>query len=125
MPVELRWHPSLPVLLATYTGSISIKEYYKMCEERLTMLRKGPDRAILLADVQRLDGFPDLEPSQRGDNILLHEKIARTLIVLDSGFFRRLSRSIVPDPEGGYPVRLFGNVEEALAEAQTLARQSG
>jgi hypothetical protein len=125
MPVELRWHPKQPVLLATYTGSISIKEYYTMCDERLAMLRQGPDRAILLANVQQLDEFPDLEPMQRGENILLHERIVRILIVLDSSFFRRLSRSMVPDPEHGYPVRLFGDREEALAEAQTLARRLG
>ena len=125
MPVELRWHPSLPVLLATYTGSISIKEYYKMCDERQAMLRKGPQQAILLVDVQHLAEFPDLEPSQRGENILLNEKIARTLIVLDGGFFRRLSRSIVPDAGRGYPVRLFGDVEEALAEAKALAGRLG
>jgi hypothetical protein len=125
MPIELRWYPSLPVLLATYTGSISLKEYRKMCEDRLAMLRKGPDRAILLADVQRLDEFPDLEPSQRCENILLHEKVARTLIVLDGGFFRHLSRSMVPDAEQRHPVGLFGDVEEALAEARTLADQLG
>ncbi|HVO70771.1 MAG TPA: hypothetical protein VMT24_12040 [Aggregatilineaceae bacterium] len=125
MPVELRWHPKLPVLLATYTGVISVKDYYAMCDGRLDMLRKGPDRAILLADVQSLEGFPDLEPSQRGENILLHEKIARTLIVLDSSFFRRLSRSMVPDPEQTYPVRLFSTVEEALVEAKTLSSQLG
>ena len=125
MPVELRWHPKLPVLLASYTGSISIKEYYKMRDERLAMLRKGPDRAILLADVQHLDEFPDLEPTQRGENILLDEQITRTLIVLDSDFFRRLARSMVPDPDRRYPVRVFGDMEEALAEAQTLARRSG
>jgi hypothetical protein len=125
MPIELRWYPSLPVLLATYTGSISLKEYRKMCEDRLAMLRKGPDRAILLADMQRLDEFPDLEPSQRCENILLHEKVARTLIVLDGGSFRHLSRSMVPDTEHRHPVGLFGDVEEALAEARTLADQLG
>jgi hypothetical protein len=111
----------MPVLMATYTGVISVKEYYTMCDGRLDMLRKGPDHAILLADVQSLEGFPDLEPSQRCENILLHEKIARILVVLDSGYFRRLSRSMVPDPEQRYLVRLFSTVEEALAEAKTLA----
>jgi hypothetical protein len=115
----------MPVLLATYTGVISVKEYYAMCDGRLDMLRKGPERAILLADVQSLEGFPDLEPSQRCENILLHEKIARILIVLDSGYFRRLSRSFVPDAEHRHPVGLFGAVEEALATAKSLASQLG
>ena len=115
----------MPVLMATYTGVISVKEYYAMCDGRLDMLRKGPDHAILLADVQSLEGFPDLESSQRCENILLHEKIARLLIVLDDSFFRRLSRSMVPDSEQKYPVGLFSTVEEALAEAKSLASRLG
>ena len=117
MPVELQWHPALPVLVATYSGMLSAKEYYAMCDRRLKMLLDGPEQVILVADTQPMEGFRDALAVDLRENILLHDKVYCTLIVLAEDLHHKLARAMLSDR---YPVQFFPDSSAALDFAETL-----
>ena len=122
MPVDLEWHPSLPVLVATYKGTLSAKEYDKMCEERAKMLKSGPSQVILFADTRQMQAFPDAEIAQRRESVMRHRKVVRTLVVLEDTLYRRVQRSLIDDQDDGFPVSFYSDADQALVEAQALAQ---
>jgi hypothetical protein len=125
MPVELEWHPSLPVLVATYKGTLSAKEYDKMCDERAKMLKAGPSQVILFADTRQMQAFPDAEIAVQRESVMRHGKVVRTLVVLDDRLYRRIRRSLLDDKADGFPVSFYADPDQALVDAQTLAQQLG
>lgn len=123
MPVDLEWHSSLPVLIATYRGTLSAKDYDKMCDERSKMLKGAPSHVILVADTRQMQSFPEAEAAERRESVMLHAKITHTLVVLNMGLYQRLSRSIIADQDYSFPVSFFSDADRALVEAQILARR--
>lgn len=122
MPVSLEWHTSLPILQATYKGILSANEYYTMCRQRSDMLNKGPGRIVLVVDAQRMEGFPDAGVVKRGEDISLHDRVYRTLIVLPEDLYRRVSRAIVADDN--LPVWFYSTVDGARETAERLVAHS-
>ncbi len=123
MPVDLEWHPSLPVLVVTYKGSLTAKEYDKMCDERTKMLKSGPSQVILFADTRQMQAFPDAESAVLRESVIRHAKVIRTLVVLEDKLYRRIKRSLLDDKEDGYPVSFYSDADLALIDAQTLVQQ--
>lgn len=123
MPVDLEWHPSLPMLVATYKGTLSAKEYDKMCEERAKMLKSAPSQVILVADTRQMQAFPDAEIAERRESVMRHGKIVRTLIVLNDGLYRRVQRSLIADKDYAFPVSFYADADHAMTEAQALAQR--
>jgi hypothetical protein len=118
MPVRLEWHTSLPVLQATYNGILSAKEYYAMCRQRSDMLDRGPEQIVLVVDAQRIENFPDAATVERGENVLWHPKVYRTLIALPEDLYLRLARAVIADNE--LPVHFYPGIDRALDAAETL-----
>ena len=125
MPVALEWHPDLPVLLATYSGDLSIKDYRTMLDQRLRMVADGPDQIIFVADTRQFDTFSDSRNGQLGENILIHDKVAHTFVILEGEFYRRLLRAMRTDLTLNYAVYFFDSVDQALSAAQTQAKKFG
>jgi hypothetical protein len=122
MPVELTWHPSLPVLQATYTGVLKANEYTAMCDKREKLLAGGPDYTILVVNTQDFDTIADPPPPYR-PNILKHERVYCTLIVLQETLYTNLARTFRVASESPYPVRFFRSLDAALQHAESLAQQ--
>ena len=119
MAVHLEWHTSLPVLQATYLGALSANEYRAMCRQRSELLKSGPEQIVLVVDMQQMEGFPDSDAVERQENILLDDRVYRTLIVIPEDLYSRLSRAILVDQQ--LPVHFFSNIDQALDEAETLS----
>jgi hypothetical protein len=122
MPVSLEWHPSLPILQATYKGILSANEYFAMCRQRSEMLEKGPGQIVLVVDAQQMEGFPDAGTAKRGEDVSLHDRVYRTLIVLPEDVYRRVSRTIVTDDS--LPVWFYSTIDRARDTAETLTARS-
>jgi hypothetical protein len=118
MAVHLEWHTSLPVLQATYQGALSANEYRAMCRRRSELLNRGPDQIVLVANMQQLEGFPDSAAVERHENILLDDRVYRTLIVIPEDLYSRLSRTVLSDDR--LPVHFFSNIDQALDVAESL-----
>jgi hypothetical protein len=118
MPVSLEWHPSLPVLQATYKGILSVSEYRAMCRQRSDMLEEGPEQIVLVVDTQQMEGFPDAGTEARGEDVLLYDRVYRTLIVLPEDLYRRVSRTIVTDDS--LPVWFYSTIDQAHDAAEGL-----
>jgi len=125
MPVELEWFPSLPVLVATYRGTLTAKEYDKMCDERTRMLRSGPSQVIVFADTRQMQSFPDAEIAVQRESVMRHSKVVRTLVVLNDGLYRRIRRSLIEDSDDGFPVTFYSDADQALLDARSLAQALG
>ncbi len=120
MPVELTWHPSLPVLIATYTGLLSSQEYRQMFDQRQDMLEAGPEKVILLADLRGLEGFPAASAVDLCRNILMQAKVRCVLVVIPDDLYRSVSRAILDPARQGLRAYVFSNFDQALACAETL-----
>lgn len=125
MPVQLEWHPSLPVLISTYTGNISQDDYQSMYKRRQAMLQEGPAQVILLANTQQMDAFPDAHKTRRGENIVFHKKVYKTFVVFKPDLHRSLRRAITETEVYDLPIAFFRDEDSALAEAETLSQQLG
>ena len=121
MPVELTWHPSLPVLQATYTGALKANEYTAMCDKREKLLAGGPDHTILVVDTQAFDTLVESPPYR--PNILKHERVYCTLIILQETLYNSLARTFRVASESPYPVRFFKSLDAALQHAESLAQE--
>jgi hypothetical protein len=118
MAVHLEWHTSLPVLQATYQGALSANEYRAMVRRRSELLSRGPDQIVLVANMQQMEGFPDSAVAERHGNILLDDRVYRTLIVIPEDLYTRLSRTVLSDSR--LPVHFFPDIDRALDMAETL-----
>lgn len=117
MPVDLQWHSQWPVLVATYTGTLTPKAYAAMCDKRWAMLADEPDRVILLVNAQGLEGLRDVASFVRDDAILHDERVVCTLVVLPEDLYHRVTRTVKLVDQNGFPVQFFCSVEDALAAA--------
>jgi hypothetical protein len=124
MPVDLQWHASLPILVSTYVGVLSAREYSAMCDQRLEWLESGPDQIILLADTQQLEAFTDSRTVKTRSSILSHPKVRYGLIVLGEDFYRRLARAFL-DARYDYMVRLYPDMDRALDQGEALVAGFG
>jgi hypothetical protein len=120
MAVQLEWHKSLPVLQATYVGALSANDYRAMCRRRSELLNTGPEQVVLLANMQQMEGFPDSAAVERHENILLDERVYRTLIVIPEDLYSKLAPTVLSDIR--LPVHFFSNIDRALDMAETLIR---
>jgi hypothetical protein len=118
MPVALEWHPSLPVLLATYSGDLSPKDYKAMLDQRRRMIADGPEEIILVADARDFSGFSEAD-IKLGENILGHDKVAHAFVILHEEAHLNLHRTFRKDLTQDYRVYFFDGVDQALTAAQT------
>jgi hypothetical protein len=123
MPVQLEWHPSLPVLVATYSGVLSQDEYQSMNKKRQAMLQAGPRQVILVANTQEMEAFPDSPKVRRGENIVTNDKVYKTLIVFKPDLYRSVMHAIRDTAEFDLPVAFFRDEDAALARAESLSGQ--
>ncbi|MBN2304830.1 MAG: hypothetical protein JXQ72_10155 [Anaerolineae bacterium] len=121
MPIELEWHKSLPVLLATYTGTITLEDYRAACARCAEMLNDGPEGAIVVANVQAFEGFPAAHTATLKSGTLAHPKVQHLLVVFDSARYRKFARSTSEQLDRYFPVYIFGDTNDALTAAQTLS----
>jgi hypothetical protein len=118
MAVQLEWHTSMPVLQATYQGSLTTGDYRAMYNKRSELLKGGPDRVVLVMNMQHWDGFPDAAAAERREDILLDARVFRTLVVIPEDLYSRLSRAVLADQR--LPVHFFSNIDQALDAAESL-----
>lgn len=121
MPVKLEWHASLPVLVLTYTGTLSRNDYTAMYDKRHTMLNTAERCVTLLADVRHLEGFTHPDAAGLRPNVLLHPSVKNLLVVLSEDVYRNLTYSIITHAVRELRVRFFADLRTALEFAQTEA----
>ena len=119
MPIELAWHPALPILTATYSGDLTATEHRAMSRNRAALLAKTEHPVIFLADVRGLGSFEDAAKVAAGEHVLRHANVLCTLIVLNEDMYHRWSRAIL-STETRYHVLLFPTMDEALSAAESL-----
>jgi hypothetical protein len=122
MSVELKWHPTLPVLVATYRGTLSGKEYDKMVEERAKLLKQGPDQVVFLADTRDLQSFTDAEIAARRESIFANPRVIHTLVILQDEVYRRFMPSFMKDAAKQFPVSFATDPDLALTGLTALLR---
>lgn len=120
MPVELQWHSKLPVLMAEYSGTLTSKVYYAMCDKRRKMLDNGPDLVVIIANMQQLENVRDAESFERNDDDLFDGRVASTLVVLPNDLYRRVIRALDVNNQSHFPVQFFGDMDSALAAVGQL-----
>jgi len=125
MSVQLQWHPTLPILIATYPPVLSAKEYDLMCRRRQALLDKGPETVIVLADVRALSEFPDAPTLKHRDTALAHPRVLGLLVVLAAEFYRRLAPAILPVRMTPHRVEFFWDMDTALSQADARLRAAG
>ncbi len=120
MPVQLQWHASLPILIVTYHGRLTIKAYETMCAERDRLLNERPAPVTLVADVSRLDEFADAGQVELCAGALDDPRVSSVLIVLGDAGYRSVLRAA--EETAGQPlrVRFFRDLPGALAAAEKL-----
>jgi hypothetical protein len=120
MPVELRWHPSEPILEAVYSGTLTPQDYYDMVKRRQNMLEQAAEPVILLVDISQMEGFKGSDTVKRAENIFRHSRIHRTLIVIPENLYRALLRPIVDTAGQDRPVQFFQTINAALDRAHHM-----
>jgi hypothetical protein len=125
MPVDLQWHPTLPVLIATYRGVITPGDYRTMCDRRRAMLEAGPEQVILLADTREMEALREDIAAMPCENTVARRKVYRTLIVLHERLYRTLIRAIADTSDQDTLVSFYRDREDAIRRAERLAAQLG
>lgn len=120
MPITLDWHPSLPVILAAYSGEITADDFATMCAQRRQMLDERGGPVVLVADTREMSAIANGRASHC-DDVLLDERVARVLIVLKRDLYRTLSRNFRHAPRRAHHAAFFDSLEAALREAESLA----
>ncbi len=120
MPVQLHWHPSLPILIMTYRGRLTVNAYQTMCAERDRLLNERPAPVILVADVSQLDEFADAGLVEPCASALDDPRVANVLVVLNEAGYRSVLRAA--EETAGQPLRarFFRDLAGALAAAERL-----
>lgn len=121
MPVKMEWHSVLPVLIVTYSGTLTAGDIRRLQTERKAMLdaRGGP--VTVVADVRGLEAFPDALKTDRDARVINHGAMRYMLVVFGSRLYHILMRPISDTAEYDYPVRFFADLDEALAAAAALS----
>lgn len=120
MPVQLHWHPSLPILIMTYRGRLTVNAYQTMCAERDRLLNERPAPVILVADVSQLDEFADAGLVEPCASALDDPRVGSVLVVLSEAGYRSVLRAA--EETAGQPLRarFFRDLAGALAAAERL-----
>lgn len=121
MPVQISWHPTLPVLIATYSGLLLSREHREMVKGRKQLLDGVPGKVYLLADTRQLEGVEDIYTLAAQENIFKHRRIHRTLIVLKPSVYRSNLVAIRDTFTLDLPVLFFADFDEAITYIQQLA----
>jgi hypothetical protein len=125
MPVTVKWHERLPILVTTYQGSLSTADHKAMRNRQRALLDKGPDRVVLLADSRHLAGFPDADSLDPEDCLLAFPTILCTVVVLDAALYDRLAHAVQPANGPSCQILLFKSLDAALAQAEVRLRGTG
>lgn len=127
MPVQLKWHPSLPILIVTYPASLSREAYHAMSDQRQAMLDARPEHdVIVLVDVRGLFTFTDPQVIEQCDSALAHPRVRRIAIVLDGDLYDGMVRAFLPpDVLFEHRVDFFKDYDVALNAATAWLRDRG
>lgn len=120
MPIEMIWHHDLPVLIVTYCGVLTTKDYRRLCAERAQALAEGPDTVIVVADMREFEGFPDANTLDELENVLRYDTVCGLVIVASDVMFNRLRGLVVDDVSRRYPVYVFGALDDAMEVAEQM-----
>jgi hypothetical protein len=108
----------MPILKITYSGSLSVNDYYATSQRRTEMLDTIDGSALLLVDLQELSSFPDAAVVRRSDSALNDRRIHHILAVLPEDLYRRVARAVLQN--AALPVLVFPTIAAALDAAETL-----
>lgn len=124
MPVTLEWNTARTVLLATYAGVLTGKDHEQMASDRLNLIEDAENCVVLLADMRRLEGLRDSDTAERHTDVLRHQKVVQTLIVVDPVIYWQVARAQMDEKMPGCRVRFYEDFEQAAADAETTARHT-
>lgn len=120
MPFTIAWHETLPVLIVTYRGELSLSEYRQLVKKRAELLRGGPEQTVIVADMREFDGFPDAEVVHDSENVTRLDHVRATLFVVEAAPHKRLLRSVVHDPDQRLSTYWFAELDQALDAAHVI-----
>ena len=121
MPISLRWHEPLPVLLITYSGPLKRADFEELCARREEVLAAGPPACVVVADVRKLAALPS-EPTDRPcSTIARHSKVRQTVIVLPADLYRTVRGAIEATRPFALPVSFFADYDAALTHAIAMS----
>ncbi len=118
MPVTVKWHTTLPVLITVYQDLLSAADYHTMRAQQRATLAKSSKQVILLADVQQLTGFPAAGTFDLGDSLLAHPQVRGAVVVLDDGLYDRLARPRLANDGLSSKVCFFKDYDAALNQVE-------
>ena len=121
MFVTVEWPDTSPILVTTYQGKLTLKEYRAMREQQRAMLADAPDEVVLLADMRAFDGFPDADTIEPDASLLAQPQITGAVIVLDDELYDGLARAFLPANETRR-VSFITDLNTALAHAAARLR---
>lgn len=120
MPFDIQWHADLPVLVVTYQGKLTLKEYQKLIAQRAAMLNDGPAQVVILADMQDFESFPDAEQLTETENATAYDNVRSLVVVLPQDMYKRISHASTRDLDRDFALYFFGNRDQALEAAGAL-----
>ena len=124
MPVDVRSHPSLPILIAVYSGVLTSDEYRAMRAQRDDLLAQFEGPVVVLADMRALESFPDARQAERYAGIFASERLHAVVIVLGERPYRVLLPALLPNSERHYTARFFDDADAALAYAEEMSAKT-
>ena len=124
MPVEVSSHPSLPILIAVYSGVLTSEEYRAMRAQRDDLLAQFEGPVVVLADMRALEAFPDARQAERYAGVFASARLRAVAIVLGERRYRVLMPALLPNGERHYTVKFFDDVDAALAYAEKVSAQT-
>ncbi len=123
MPATIEWHPKQPVLLVTYSGTLTIRDYETMRKQRdAALAERSDDDVIVIVDTQALDGFPEAGKAEHASTVLSYANVHHLFIIVSNALYGKIQRSMTPELESHHPVYFFDSREAALEAARTLGR---
>lgn len=119
MPVQIEWHPAMPVLIATYSGILTPEEYRAMLTRRTALLAEGEAQVVMVADVAELEAFAGVE-KVRWRTVLADQKVMHVVLVLPSRLMAMVEQNQTADDARSHRVEFCATTEAALALAAKL-----
>ncbi len=121
MPFDMQWHTNLSsVLVVTYQGKLTLKEYRDLVQQRAAMIKDGPGDVVVLADMQDFDSFPDAAQLTQVENVSAYDKVRSLVVVLPENMYKRISHVSAQDLDRHFAVYFFGSRDQALEAADHL-----
>lgn len=123
MPVQLTWHPTLPVLIATYSGILLNREHREMVKGRQQMLDSAAGKVIMIADTREFEFVENVQALIAQENVFKHRHLRRTLIVLKPSVYHSNQIAIRDTFALDVPVLFFSNFDAAMRYAEEAASE--